>query len=358
VRVPDAIEGRDPTIVACHGLAIDDTRQRAQPSNRLDDQREDRRPVVPVLWSWSGLYLGGHIGSAMGLDNINDPLGPSIFGDLVHSPGYLVGGQIGYNWQAPGSYWVFGVEADATWANLDGTNTCYAFSGTFTSFNCRANTNSFGTLTGRVGWAFGPSGRSLAYVKGGAAWANSNVDMIINNDVFGDVGGNTANTGITSWGWTLGAGAEYAMTAHWTVRAEYDYLDLGSKNVLAPNPSVITAPTVPLVGAFFPVPGTTVSQQIHVFKLGLNYKFGSDVAPFAGGVGWPAVAVGYPTKGPIYRGARDGVGCGLGGRGRRALLVQLGPIPKGLGERRQHRPAESHAQYLTADLGQPHRQFR
>lgn len=262
-----------------------------------------KRPVLPVaLWSWSGFYLGGHIGSAMGLNNINDPLAPSIFGDLVHSPGYLAGGQIGYNWQAPGSYWVFGIEADATWANLDGTNTCYAFSGTFTSFNCRAHTNSFGTLTGRVGWAFGPSGRSLAYVKGGAAWANSNVDMIINNDVFGDVGGNTANTGITSWGWTLGAGAEYAMTAHWTVRAEYDYMDPGSKNVLAPNPSVITAPTVPLMGAFFPVPGTTVSEQIHVFKLGLNYKFGSDVAVFAGGFGWPAVAVGYPKKGPIYRG--------------------------------------------------------
>jgi opacity protein-like surface antigen len=150
----------------------------------------------------------------------------------------------------------------------------------------------------------------LAYVKGGAAWANSNVDMIINNDLFEKVGGNTANTGITSWGWTLGAGAEYAMTAHWTVRAEYDYMDLGSKNVLAPNPSVITAPTAPQTGVFFPVPGTTVSQQIHVFKLGLNYKLGSDVAPFASGFGWPAIAVGYPTKRPIYKGPETAWGGG------------------------------------------------
>ncbi|MGA3309848.1 MAG: outer membrane beta-barrel protein [Xanthobacteraceae bacterium] len=257
-------------------------------------------PLPPVLWSWTGFYIGGHIGSAMGLNNIADPLGPSIFGDLVHSPGFFGGGQIGYNWQAPNSNWVFGIEADASLANLDGTNTCYAFSGTFTSFNCRAHTDAFGTFTGRVGWAFGPFDRSLLYVKGGAAWSHSDVDTIINNNLFGIA--ETSSSSFTAPGGTVGAGAEFALTPHWTVRAEYDYMDFGKSNVAAPTPSVTTGPAVGMpVGAFVAVPGTKVSQQMHAFELGLNYKFGPDTGPFPteSGLAWPfaaPVASNFPLK--------------------------------------------------------------
>jgi opacity protein-like surface antigen len=185
----------------------------------------------PAAWSWEGLYFGVHIGSAMGLNTVNDPFGPSIFGDQIHSPGYFGGGQIGWNVQLPGSNFVWGVELDASLANLDGTNTCFAFSGNFASLNCRAHTDAFGTATGRVGWAFGPFGRSLVYAKGGLAWAHSNVDMIV-NDAFllGGVGvaGNASSTSFTSVGWTIGVGAEYALTPHWTVKAEYDFMDLAA----------------------------------------------------------------------------------------------------------------------------------
>jgi hypothetical protein len=51
---------------------------------------------------------------------------------------------IGYNWQKGAT--VFDVEADANWANVDGTTTCYAFSGFFVSANCRAHTDAFETL--------------------------------------------------------------------------------------------------------------------------------------------------------------------------------------------------------------------
>jgi hypothetical protein len=61
------------------------------------------------------------------------------------------------------------LETDASLANLDGTNKCFAFSGTFVSLDCRAHTDAFGTVTGRVGWAFGPFGRSLLHGKGGLA---------------------------------------------------------------------------------------------------------------------------------------------------------------------------------------------
>ena len=257
-------------------------------------------PPVP-LWNWTGGYLGTHSGAAMGLGDIADPLGPSIFGDKVHSPGPFGGVQAGFNWQAPNSSWVFGIEADARGCGpINGTNTCYAFSGTFTSFNCRVHTDAFGTATGRVGWAFGPFGRSLAYVKAGGAWEHGNVDIIINNNLAGIAG--TSGTSFNAWGWTVGAGAEYALTAHWTVKAEYDYLEFGNIGVASPGVGITTTPAggAPAT-AVFAVPGTSVSQQIHAFKLGVNYKFGPDDAPFPAGFAWPlaaAAVAAMPLKAP------------------------------------------------------------
>jgi opacity protein-like surface antigen len=254
----------------------------------------------PMAWSWAGLYFGAHIGSAMSVNTVKDPFGPSIFGDQIQSPGYFGGGQIGFNWQAPGSNWVWGIETDASLANLDGTNTCFAFSGTFSSLNCRAHTDSFGTATGRVGWAFGPFDRALVYGKGGFAWAHSNEDMIVNQSfplIFPGrvvvVEGDASSTGFTSLGWTVGAGAEYALTPHWTVKAEYDFMDFGSDGVTPPPNSILLNPPKFNTGRVLALPGTSVSQQIHTFTLGLNYKLGADTAPFPSGA-WFGLPV-FPT---------------------------------------------------------------
>src|SRR5215813_1612399 len=72
----------------------------------------------PALWSWSGLYVGGHVGAALSITNIADPLGAPIYGDRVRSPGFIGGGQIGLNWQL-GSV-VFGVEVDVSGVSSDG----------------------------------------------------------------------------------------------------------------------------------------------------------------------------------------------------------------------------------------------
>jgi opacity protein-like surface antigen len=254
-------------------------------------------PAGSPGWNWSGLYLGYNVGSAMALTHVGDPLGASIFGDDIHSPGFLGGGQIGYNWQLPGSGIVWGVQLDESFADLDGTNTCYAVSGTFTSLNCRAHTSSLGTLTGRVGLAFGDSGRSIVYVKGGLGWAQGSLDSVVNNEPFNVVAGTRVSSSFTSAGGTVGIGAEYALTAHLTAFAEYDYLGLGSHNITVPAQSITTTPAA---GTFVStaVPGTSASEQIHVFKMGMNYKFGPDVAPFATALAWPAMGGANYTKAP------------------------------------------------------------
>lgn len=35
-----------------------------------------------------------------------------------------------------------------------------------------------------------------------------------------------AVNGASEWGWTVGTGIEYALTAHWTAFAEYDHIGL------------------------------------------------------------------------------------------------------------------------------------
>ena len=112
------------------------------------------RPVMagPIAPVWSGFYFGAHFGAGAGTADFADPFGSSIFGYKVTTPSFLAGAQLGYNWQAPNSHWVMGLEADLDWLDSDGTNTCLAASGLFVSGNCRARPNLMGDLTARVGW--------------------------------------------------------------------------------------------------------------------------------------------------------------------------------------------------------------
>jgi opacity protein-like surface antigen len=79
-------------------------------------------------WSWTRLYAGAHVGAGSVSTQFADPFGVSVFGDTTRSPGFLGGGQIGFDWQPLNSPWVLGVEADASALGGDGTATCFAVS--------------------------------------------------------------------------------------------------------------------------------------------------------------------------------------------------------------------------------------
>jgi opacity protein-like surface antigen/outer membrane protease len=219
-------------------------------------------PPAPQF-DWAGAYLGYHAGGALGLVDIEDPFGGSIFGDTVRTPGMLAGGQLGYNWQFGAT--VLGVEADASWADMDGTNTCFAFSGFYISANCRAHIDALGTVTGRLGWALPFDPATLLYGKGGLAWEHAKVDATANDWL----GTPTTRTEGIRWGWTLGAGAERAIASRWSLKAEYAFLSFGGDGFSAPRSLVQSG------GALVDAPGaaTQISQDIHQFKIGMNYRF-------------------------------------------------------------------------------------
>jgi opacity protein-like surface antigen len=125
-------------------------------------------PIVPVF-SWTGVYIGGNLGVGWGRKNWSDPFPAPVFGDRIDIGGAIAGGQIGFNYQVGAAVW--GLEADADWANIQGTNTCFAAIG---GLNCGAKVKSIGTVAGRLGYAVD---RTLLYVKGGGAWVNDEYSL-------------------------------------------------------------------------------------------------------------------------------------------------------------------------------------
>jgi opacity protein-like surface antigen/outer membrane protease len=244
--------------------------------------------VAPrVLWSWTGLYLGGHVGGGFGASQFSDPAGPSIYGGNVRTPAALAGGQIGFNWQIPNTSFVLGLEADASALSADGTATCLASSGFFISANCRVRQDAGGSLTGRLGYAAGGQGRTLLYVKGGAAWLHEQID-ITTAGLFPPIASSLDGSRM---GWTIGAGVEKALTPAWSVKVEYDYANFGSGNVATPASFV---QVLPPLNAYAPTAGglSSVSQDVHSFKLGVNLKLGQDL-----NARWEPPAADYRLRG-------------------------------------------------------------
>ena len=200
-------------------------------------------PMEATCPRWSGFYLGAFGGykfsnvdtSLRGNDILTTSggaLGPTLesFGshDLDNDGGEL-GGVIGYNYQLR-SNWVFGFEAAGgyLWAresdaeglvHLATENVDVKLSSSF-------KTHYLVTLAPRIGYAFC---RWLPYVTGGAAVG----DLQFNQSYAafrGLRGIGLAGTGEaddTNVGWMVGGGLEYALTDHWRVRGQYQYIDLG-----------------------------------------------------------------------------------------------------------------------------------
>ena len=193
-------------------------------------------PVVP-FYNWTGFYIGINGGGALGNSNwLDSVLGNS--GNFTTS-GFLIGGTVGANYQV-GSF-VFGVEGDGDWSNLDGTTA----NASCAAVGCETRSNWLATVRGRAGWAWD---RVLFYGTGGAAFAN----------VQGGAGALPFSSS-TQTGWTAGAGVEYAFAPNWTAKVEYLFVDLANAPCGFGNCGSAT---------------TTVSLNENVIRGGINFKFG------------------------------------------------------------------------------------
>ncbi|WP_156944429.1 outer membrane protein [Bradyrhizobium sp. Ec3.3] len=116
------------------------------------------------------------------------------------------------------------------------------------------------TIAARVGITFD---RTLIYGKGGWAWGEFKQASTSICCSTGSLTTTTTSAKGTLDGFLVGVGIEHALTRNWTVKAEYDYMGFGAKEVSFTECTSTCS-----------VPGTTtLSATKQVFKVGANYLF-------------------------------------------------------------------------------------
>ena len=242
------------------------------------------RPPAPApAWSWTGFYGGANVGYGWDQRDVGLSIGttdPATFAGFLDdfrrsgsvpqslSPsarGAVGGLQIGYNWQTNAT-WLFGLEADIQGVGIKGSDTQARFPQFFdaTSTSVEKKIEWFGTVRARLGVL--PAPWLLLYATGGLAYGKTGFSFNVTDPKSGCIADATlCATGSSSSvkvGWTAGGGIEAAMWNNWTFKAEYLYVDLGSRSV------DIAAFTVP---AIFYTPTTDFRE--HIVRVGVNYHF-------------------------------------------------------------------------------------
>jgi outer membrane immunogenic protein len=268
------------------------------------------QPPPEPVFTWTGPYLGLYGGGAASAHGYSTPDAVCQFGGFFcpggagghNQPFYqgagstpaqydlsesFIGGVTpGFNWQL--GKVVFGLEGEGGYINMSGTgqfltngpNPCHPRTPlnppcsdyfAFSKFG-----NWYGTITARLGvtadaffpaWSGGD--RTLFYVKGGPA-----VGRFTTGVTSSDFPGasfaliNFSNTE-TVWGAAAGAGVEWAVSDHWSLKAEYEYLGFGH-TTQACGPLLTFAGAVEVPGSNF-CTGTAM-HGINTAKIGINYR--------------------------------------------------------------------------------------
>ena len=224
-------------------------------------------PPAPI---WTGLYIGGHVGSVwqQAQNTVSGNFTSGYFGSQVNATptttasGFIGGGQIGYNWQH-GSY-VFGVEADFSFSGIKGGRNTGFLTPPPTllsrSFVESDKLPWLATVRGRIGLTWQ---NFLLYATGGLAAGEHKFSQSI--FTITAVRENFGSVSTTKFGWTAGAGIEASIAGNWTAKAEYLYIDLGSATVFS---DTNTDQGIGLT--------ITTSSKLtaSIARLGLNYRFG------------------------------------------------------------------------------------
>ena len=227
---------------------------------------------APALPSWTGFYIGGHVGAGWQhlSGGIEDPNGFLANGDISGgSVTKAIGGlQAGYNWQfAP--RWVAGVEGDFSWTPLFDHREANPI---LSPLGVPAGPNAIVVLDAKTKWLASARARlgytgafdnTMFYLTGGAAWDAVEYDALFQTSP--PLNQAEPSNRVTKSGWVVGAGAEWMATSNFLLRAEYLYYGFDSGNSLE---AVAVPDSAPL-----PVAVNWGRQNIQVFRIAGSFKF-------------------------------------------------------------------------------------
>jgi outer membrane immunogenic protein len=271
-------------------------------------------PAAPTV-TWTGFYIGVNGGWGMSIDNsvhsVGSPSQCTDFGNFAcggglgnpantyseisaqaatfstpsnTNGGFLGGGQFGYNFQAT-EKWVVGLEAD-----LQATGGSHTF--TFTSVtpvpgfpgNPIAQTATvgtkldfLGTIRASGGYLWDPN--FLTYVTAGLAYGEIELSSTITQSILGpgfspEFTPYTAvgTSKVVRFGGTIGAGVEWMVMPHWSVRAEYLYVGL-DKNTQTVNSTLVNSSHFGNGSLSAATVVTSARFDENIVRAGVNYRF-------------------------------------------------------------------------------------
>jgi outer membrane immunogenic protein len=258
-------------------------------------------PAVVPVFSWTGFYIGGHVGALRGRADFSESardvlfpgfvtlglpaiapivLVPSRLGTIPAHSGsntsFKGGGQIGYNWQF--SNFLIGFETDASWTRVRAgaaVTVIDPFAIQTLTGTTTAQIDWTASLRARVGVTFD---RVLLYATGGAALAGGRVNssFTMTNPIPGIFfpipfsGTNTSSENFTRLGWTVGGGLEWAFDRNWSLAGEYRYSHYGTRSVRLAN----TDPAFLVDGLGIVSQNVNMRLRTDEATLRLNYRFG------------------------------------------------------------------------------------
>jgi len=235
---------------------------------------------IPPGAPWVGCYGGGNLGGVQGNANFNwtpDIAGFPISGPelttygqyTLHPAGVTGGAQVGCNYQTGVFAW--GAEGDFGYTGLSASRNVTTINQQFTfpaipPFNVAESVQSdfLATIRGRLGLISGAGGAWLFYITGGGAFANVRFS---DSACFplAEGGCNTDSATSVKFGWTAGAGVEWAFAPRWSAKAEYLFANLGNVNYISTNsiPSINPLATI--------LHNHTLTENIG--RIGVNWHF-------------------------------------------------------------------------------------
>ncbi len=225
----------------------------------------DQRWTGFTVGATAGTWINASDGAARPSGNFllpaniaNNPQRTNTFG--FHGAGFIGGLQIGGNYQMKTV--VLGAETDFNYSTMTrhhnvSKNLTSPLAGTF-NVNVSEHFHWFGTLRPRLGFAMKPV---LLYGTGGLAYgqmrSRTNVSFSLAGDHY------SGSKSKWAFGWTLGAGLEWAFNSHWSTKLEYLFLSLKKMRYDDPN----TPP--PSFSSF--AYKSSVKTKGNIVRIGFNY---------------------------------------------------------------------------------------
>lgn len=228
---------------------------------------------------WSGFYAGGSVGIVNGTADTaaSSELGAGSYftspddrqlaeaGNGSLSKERPTGGIFGGFWKQYGDVLV-GAEAGINSLSMDDSRsqTVTYISAPIAQFSLRQSIKADwqGALRLRLGYA---QADWLAYLTGGAAVTRVKLDSSFSDNYIQGAIAQGSDTE-TKFGWTIGAGGEYALNERWSIRAEYLYVDFGRVE----SRSVVTNPAFPGLSNILT---NSADLKTHMLTIGLAYRF-------------------------------------------------------------------------------------